>query len=144
MPSEGTYSSEEEQQLRQDFIDNMSDEVDAVESIEFDINESGETFTYSLSDEQKNAAKETSQNLDQYFDKYIDGDGNWDYDSLAMDMFIRDNFESIVRAVANQYRSKGTEQVIDEIKNPSFTPEPKNVQGGKSILTRCRANVERQ
>ena len=141
MPSEGTYSSEEEQQLRQDFIDNMYDEVDAVESIEFDINDSGETFTYALSDEQRKLAKETSNNLDGYFDKYIDGDGNWDYDSLAMDMFIRDNFESIVRAVANQYRSKGTEQVIDEIKNPSFTPEPKDVQGGKSILDQVSEQI---
>ena len=141
MPTEGNYNSEEEQQLRQEFIKGMSDEVDAVESIEFDINDSGETFTYALSDEQRAAAKEISQNLDGYFDKYVDKDGNWDYDSLAMDMFIRDNFEAIVRAVANQYRSKGTEQVIDEIKNPSFSPEQKDVQGGKSIIDQVSEQI---
>lgn len=141
MPAEDGYSSEEEQQLRQEFVDNMSGEVDSVESIEFDINDSGETFTYALSDEQRSAAKDTSNNLDGYFDKYIDGDGNWDYDSLAMDMFVRDNFESIVRAVANQYRSKGTEQVIDEIKNPSFTPEQKEVQSNKSVLDQVSEQI---
>jgi hypothetical protein len=141
MPSEANYNSEEEQQLRQEFVDSMSNEVDAVESIEFDINDSGETFTYALSEEQKALAKETSQNLDGYFDKYVDRDGNWDYDSLAMDMFIRDNFEAIVRAVANQYKSKGTEQVIDEIKNPSFSPEQKDVQSDKSVLDQVSEQI---
>ena len=28
----------------------------------------------------------------------------------------------IVRSVANQYRSQGTEQVLRDIKNPSFEP----------------------
>ena len=63
--------------------------------------------------------------LDNFFDKYVDGNGNWDYDKLNLDMFIRDNFEDIIRSVANQYRSKGTEQVIKDIKNPSFNAEPK-------------------
>jgi len=141
MPKEGAYSSEEEQQLQQAFIENMSSEVDSVESIEFDINDSGEVFTYALSDEQKSSAKETAGNLDNYFDKYIDSEGNWDHDTLAMDMFVRDNFDAIVRAVANQYRSKGTEQVIDEIKNPSFTPEQKDVQGSKSILEQVSEQI---
>jgi len=47
-------------------------------------------------------------------------------------MFIRDNFEDIIRSVANQYRSKGTEQVIEDIKNPSFNAEPKPLTG-KSV-----------
>ena len=50
-------------------------------------------------------------------------------------MFIRDNFEDIVRSVANQYRSKGTEQVINDIKNPSFDKDQKPAgTGKKSIL----------
>ena len=49
-------------------------------------------------------------------------------------MFIRDNFEDIVRSVANQYRSKGTEQVINDIKNPSFEPaKVTDSKGGGNI-----------
>jgi hypothetical protein len=35
-------------------------------------------------------------------------------------MFVLNNFQDIIRSVANQYRSKGTEQVVKDIKNPSF------------------------
>ena len=38
-------------------------------------------------------------------------------------MYILNNIDKIVRGVANQYRSKGTESVINEIKNPSFTQD---------------------
>ena len=75
--------------------------------------------------------KNINTNLDNFFDRYVGEDGNWDYDKLNLDMFIRDNFDQIVRSVANQYRSKGTEQVIKDIKNPSFSKEPKPT-GGKS------------
>ena len=46
-------------------------------------------------------------------------------------MFIRDNFDQIIRSVANQYRSKGTEQVIKDIKNPTFNTDPRTSQGGE-------------
>lgn len=49
-------------------------------------------------------------------------------------MFIRDNFEAIVRSVANQYRSKGTEQVINEIKNPSYKTEKTPPTVEKNLL----------
>ena len=45
------------------------------------------------------------------------------------------NFQDIIRSVANQYRSKGTEQVVRDIKNPSFNNEPRQKeQQGKDIL----------
>ena len=38
----------------------------------------------------------------------------------------------LIRSVANQYRSKGTEQVVKDIKNPSFNNEPRQ-NTGKSV-----------
>jgi hypothetical protein len=42
--------------------------------------------------------------------------------------------DKIVRSVANQYRSKGSEQVLKDIKNPSFEPaKVSSKQGGSNI-----------
>tara|TARA_R100001082_G_scaffold57951_1_gene32048 strand:- start:40353 stop:41510 length:1158 start_codon:yes stop_codon:yes gene_type:complete len=129
-------TKDEADKLRTDWLSNMENEVDDLESISFAINDTGEQFDFMLTPEHKEQIVKSNQNLDTFFDRYIDKEsGKWDYDKLNLDMFIRDNFEAIVRSVANQYRSKGTEQVINEIKNPSYKTEkaPPTVEK-KSIL----------
>ena len=65
----------------------------------------------------------------------IEESGNWNFDKLNIDMFVLDNFQDIIRSVASQYRSKGTEQVVRDIKNPSFNNEPRSTTTqSKSIL----------
>ena len=113
----------------------MSSEVDEVESITFDINDSGEEFTFALSDDHRKDLVDANSNLSDFFNQYINEDGNWDFDRLNTDMFVLRNFQDIIRSVANQYRSKGTEQVVRDIKNPSFNNEPRQKeQQGKDIL----------
>ena len=118
------YSEEEVEAIQNEWLDNMVDEIDNVESVSFDINDN-ESFDFQLTDEHKEQLAESNADISNYFDRYVDEEGNWDFDKLNMDMFIRDNFEDIVRSVANQYRSKGTEQVINDIKNPSFDKDQK-------------------
>lgn len=117
--NDSEYSQEELEAIQSEWLNSMEDEVNSVDSVSFDINDN-ETFDFKLTDEHKQKLAESNAGIDNYFDRYIDESGNWDFDKLNMDMFIRDNFEDIVRSVANQYRSKGTEQVINDIKNPSF------------------------
>ena len=113
----------------------MSSEVDEVESITFDINDSGDEFTFGLSDDHRKDLVDANSNLSDFFNQYINEDGNWDFDRLNTDMFVLRNFQDIIRSVANQYRSKGTEQVVRDIKNPSFNNEPRQKeQQGKDIL----------
>ena len=98
----------------------MSNEASDVESISFNINDSGEEFTYALTEEHRNNLVESNSQLNNYFDKYVNEEGGWNFDKLNTDMIVLNNFEDIIRSVANQYRSKGTEQVVKDIKNPSF------------------------
>lgn len=129
-------SSEEAEKIRGEWIDNMTSEVNQMQSLTFDINDQGETFDFALNDEHKSSLADNNSNLSNFFDRYIDDNGKWDFDQLNIDMFIRDNFDQIIRSVANQYRSKGTEQVIKDIKNPTFNADPRTSQGGedKSII----------
>ena len=136
-------TKEEADKFRTDWLSNMENEVDDLESISFAINETGEQFDFMLTPKHKEQIVKSNQNLDTFFDRYIDKEsGKWDYDKLNLDMFIRDNFEAIVRSVANQYRSKGTEQVINEIKNPSYKTEktPPTVEK-KSIMEQISSKI---
>tara|TARA_R100001440_G_scaffold15438_3_gene26230 strand:- start:9229 stop:10365 length:1137 start_codon:yes stop_codon:yes gene_type:complete len=121
MPVENNEaSSEESESVRKEWVETMSNEVDEVESITFEMNENGEEFTFQLSDEHRQGLVDSNSDLNNYFDRYIDEDGNWDFDRLNTEMLVLNNFQDIIRSVANQYRSKGTEQVVKDIKNPSF------------------------
>jgi hypothetical protein len=129
-------TSEEAEKIRGEWLDNMNSEVDQMQSLTFDINDQGETFDFALNDEHKSSLADNNSDLSNFFDRYIDEGGKWDFDQLNIDMFIRDNFDQIIRSVANQYRSKGTEQVIQDIKNPTFNNNPRTSQGGedKSVI----------
>lgn len=116
-------SEQEAKEVRSNWINNMESQVDELEGISFDINDSGEEFTFAITDEARAGLKDSNSNLDSFFNKYVSDDGSWDYDQLNQDMFILNNIQDIVRGVANQYRSKGTEQVIKDAKNINMSPK---------------------
>jgi len=106
-----------------DWVGNMESEVDSLEGLSFSMNEQGDEFVYNLDDDARQEIKGYNSNLENFFDKYVNDGGDWDFDKLNTDMYILNNIDKIVRGVANQYKSKGTENVINEIKNPSFNQE---------------------
>ena len=135
-----SYSDEEIQQMemesekaRETFYDDMDQELDSIESLTFQINEN-EKFDYKLTDEDKQVVGEALSNLDDFFEPYMDKQGNLDKESLALDMMAMKLQDKIVRSVANQYKSQGAEQVIRDIKNPSFEPaKVTDSKGGSNI-----------
>ena len=131
--------SEEE---RSEWINTMSNQVDDLEGISFAMNDQGEEFIYNLDNEARNEIKNYNSNLENFFDKYVDEAGNWNFDALNTDMYVLNNMDKIVRGVANQYRSKGTESVINEIKNPSFAQDKQNApQNKRSTLDMLRDEI---
>jgi|8_EtaG_2_1085327.scaffolds.fasta_scaffold03056_3 hypothetical protein len=134
MPVENKDTSAEDQASRDEWVKNMSSEVGDVDSITFDVNDSGEQFTFSLTDDHRKGLVDANSNLNNFFDQYVGEDGNWNFDKLNTDMFVLRNFQDIIRSVANQYKSKGTEQVVKDIKNPSFNNEPRQTSGNKKSV----------
>ena len=108
---------------REEWLSTMESEVNDLEGLSFSMNDKGEEFVYNLDDEALQEIKGYNSNLENFFDKYVDESGDWNFDALNTDMYILNNIDKIVRGVANQYRSKGTENVINEIKNPSFAQD---------------------
>ncbi len=108
---------------RGEWLSTMENEVNDLEGLSFSMNDQGEEFTYNLDDDARQEIKSYNSDLENFFDKYVNEGGNWNFDALNTDMYILNNIDKIVRGVANQYRSKGTENVINEIKNPSFAQD---------------------
>ena len=120
----------------------MESNVDDLEGLSFSINDKGEEYIYNLDNEARQEIKGYNSNLESFFDKYVDQSGSWDFDKLNTDMYILNNIDKIVRGVANQYRSKGTESVINEIKNPSFTQDKQEApQKQMSTLDMLRRQI---
>tara|TARA_Y100000114_G_scaffold75317_1_gene69067 strand:+ start:904 stop:1995 length:1092 start_codon:yes stop_codon:yes gene_type:complete len=141
MPTESA-SPEVSEQERTEWLGQMESEVDDLEGLSFEMNDQGEEFIYNLDDNARQEIKGYNSNLENFFDKYIDEGGNWDFDALNTDMYILNNMDKIVRGVANQYRSKGTESVINEIKNPSFTQDKQGApQKQRSTLDMLRDEI---
>ena len=141
MPTESENSSIS-QEDRDEWIGTMSAEVDDLDGISFEMNDQGEEFVYQLDDDARNEIKGYNSDLESFFDQYVDEGGNWDFDKLNTDMYILNNIDKIVRGVANQYRSKGTESVINEIKNPSFNQDKQEApQRQESTLDMLRRQI---
>ena len=126
---------------RKDWISTMEKNVNDLEGLSFQINDK-EEFTYSFDDESRKGLVDHNSNLDNFFDKYTDKEGSWDFDKFNTDMFILSNFDKIIKSVANQYKGNGTEDVLNEITNPSFSPEKKDASDSKkSVLEQMAQQI---
>ena len=123
MPTEAGVDPGVSEADRGEWLSQMEGEVNDLEGLSFSMNDQGEEFTYNLDDEARQEIKSYNSDLENFFDKYVSESGDWNFDALNTDMYILNNIDKIVRGVANQYRSKGTENVINEIKNPSFAQD---------------------
>ena len=127
---------------RGEWLSTMENEVNDLEGLSFSMNDQGEEFTYNLDDDARQEIKGYNSDLENFFDKYVNESGDWNFDALNTDMYIMNNIDKIVRGVANQYRSKGTENVINEIKNPSFAQDKQAApQKQESTLDMLRRQI---
>jgi len=142
MPTQSETSNGMSETEKADWVSSMETSVDNMEGLSFNINEQGEEFVYNLDAEALSEIKGHNSNLEGFFDKYTNEGGDWNFDKLNTDMYILNNIDKIVRGVANQYKSKGTENVINEIKNPSFNQDKKQApSSGLSTLDMLRNEI---
>ena len=121
-PRENQQMEDPEPIITADWIAQMSQEVDALEGLEFDLG--GEkTFTFGLNDQYKNQLKNKNARLDEYFDPYVSEDGSWDYDLLSSHRAVIDNIDSIVAAAYKQGLGDGQKNLVSNAANvQSQTP----------------------
>ena len=115
-----------ESPITEEWVSNMSDTVDAIESLEFSLG--GEkSFSFGMTDEYKSTLKDKNSKLDEFFDQYVDNSGNWDFDTLSAHRAIIDNIDSIAASIYAQGISDGQSKVVKDAINPS-SPNPQGSQ----------------
>lgn len=108
--------------------------VDGMENVDFEINEKGDKFSYRLTDDDKSKLKKVNNNLGDFWSRFMNEDGSENIEKLSKTMFMVDNFEKIIRSVASQYKSSGKEDVLKDIKNPSFETDSKPSGDGEKTV----------
>ena len=108
--------SSEEPLFDQQWINNMAQEFEAVEGLEFDLGD-GSNMTFGLNDQYRRSMMERGARLDEFFDPFFREDGSFDYDGLATQMAVLDNIDTIVRAAYNKGRGDGQRGLVNKAAN---------------------------
>lgn len=124
-----SYSAPEVQRAEsQDFIDDnwisqMSSEVDSLQGLEFDLAD-GNTLEFGLDDKYKDQLKSKNTRLNEFFNEFVDDQGNWDFDKLSSRQAVVDNVDKIVKAAYTRGLGDGQKNLLNTAANVS-TDTPK-------------------
>jgi hypothetical protein len=109
------------------WMQNMIQETRAMQAIEFDLG-GDKTFTFGLNNDQINNIINRNENIDSFFDNYINNDGSWDYDKLNSHLAVIDNIDTIVASAYRQGLGDGQKAVVTTAANISTDTNPSSSQ----------------
>jgi hypothetical protein len=107
----------------------LSEAVDKNEDISFKIGE--KEFKFKPSDEAKGIVKE-SYDLSKFWERYKT-DNRYDVNKFVKDMYILNNIEEISKSLVTFGEGKGTEKIVDDIKNVDLTGKDNKGGSGTKI-----------
>ena len=132
---------EPESFVNDEWVSNMSREVDALTGIEFDLG-GGKAFTFGIDDQYREQLKNKNARLEEFFDPYVRQDGSWDYDMLSSHRTVIDRIDEIVSSVYKQGLSDGQKGVVENVANvQSKAPEQGNVSDTNPLTEQLRQIV---
>jgi len=118
--------SQPESLIDDNWIAEMSKEVDSLTGLEFDLGDD-KSFEFGLDDRYKSQLKDRNARLDEFFDPYVRGDGSWDHDKLSSHMAVIDNIDRIVKSAYTKGLGDGQRTLVDTAANVSAdTPQQGN------------------
>lgn len=90
-----------------------------------------EAFKFEVSDSIKSEIKDSVTFINNFWNRYLDKDGNVDHPKFLKDMTRIMAGDKLDAFIASQARSQGKEEFSRELENPSYTPNDKGA-GGQS------------
>ena len=109
------------------WMSSMINETQAMQGLEFDLG-GDKTFTFGLNADQVNRIISRNENIDSFFDNYINNDGSWDYDKLNSHLAVIDNIDTIVASAYRQGLGDGQKAVVSNAANISNDTSPSSSQ----------------
>lgn len=117
----GNTSEETEGIVNEEWINNMSAEVDALDGIEFQLSKD-KSFTFGLEETYKSELKSKNENIEDFFSTYVSEDGQWDFERWNMHQAVLDNIETIIKSAYQQGLGQGQRGLVDKAANVQYQP----------------------
>ena len=119
------------------WINNMVQDVNELEQIEFDLG-NDKTFSFGVDATYKDQLKQKNVEIESFFDDYVEEGGNWNFDKWNTDRTIMDNLPNIVQSIYRQGLSDGQRNVVETAANvdasaPALEQKVKNNPVAESI-----------
>lgn len=133
MPVKQEVSQEEVQSpIDENWIRTMSQEVDSLEALSFQLGE--QEFNFGLNDQYKSSLKDKNARLDEFFDQYVDESGSWNFELLNSHRALVDNIDEIVSAIYKQGLSDGQRKLVETAANVDVSsPRPAQSNAADSV-----------
>ena len=124
-----------------DWMQEMQRETSDFEGLEFDLG-NGKSFNFGVGENYRNQLINQHQSIDDYFDKYVDNDGNWDHDTFNSHQTLIDNIDNIVSSAYRQGLGDGQRGLVDRAANVSASaPAQASDQNNTNSLAEQVKNI---
>lgn len=120
-----TYAAPKREELstesivNEDWLSDMSAEVDALDGIEFELAKDT-SFTFGLEDGYKSQLRSKNENIEDFFSNYVSEEGQWDFEKWNMHQAVVDNIETIVKTAYQQGLGEGQRNLVDKAANVQY------------------------
>ena len=133
MPVKQEASQEEVQSpIDENWIRTMSQEVDSLESLSFQLGD--QEFNFGINDQYKSSLKDKNARLDEFFDQYVDDSGSWNFELLNSHRALVDNIDEIVNSIYKQGLSDGQRKLVETAANVDVSsPRPAQSKAADSV-----------
>lgn len=127
-------SDEDIQKERERWSKTLADETEKFGGLEFEVGD--EKFKYDIEASDKKSLVENHKDLSKFFTRYRNDDGTENVQKFIKEMYILNNFDKIAKALTVYAKGKGTQEIVDDIKNPDFkgTDTKGTTDGKRSVL----------
>ena len=136
-----TSEQQQESYFNQDWIQNMQRETTSFEGLEFDLG-NGKNFNFGVGNDYRNNLINNNQNAENYLDRYVDPNGNWDHDTFNSHQTLIDNIDNIVSSAYRQGMGDGQRGLVNKAANVSTnTPSQNAAQNNTNSLAEQVKNI---
>jgi hypothetical protein len=131
---EGPQSSESfESPFDENWFRGMHQSLGELGQISFDL-PNGKEFNFGVPESYRNELFQENVQMERFFDKYMDDQGNWDHDLWNMHRTVTDNLPNILQSIYQQGLSDGQRAIVERAANVDASNPVAPVQNQKSAL----------
>lgn len=118
-PQQQTESQEEESVFDDAWKSDMRKTVDGLNALQFKVEGSDDPFNVSISNEMKQQVKSLNESPENFFDRYIDQNDNWNHKLFNAERFVIENLSTIINQAVKHGMGLGQKEIVETASNAS-------------------------